>query len=87
MILRVSGKAFLIVVALLVSAAKLHGQRTLTPMAATQELNRCLSVLRVAASRRGSAAPCPRQVRRSADAVDMDPKLKASLRRSELQPH
>jgi hypothetical protein len=75
-ILRLSGKAFLILAALLVSAAKLHAQHhALTPMAATQELNRCLTVVRAAASRRGSAAQCPRQIRRTDNVSDPRPGL------------
>ena len=63
-LLQVSAKGFLILAAMLVSAAKLQSHHgALSPMAATQELNRCLTCVRVAASRRGSAAPLSKQLR------------------------
>ena len=55
MILRLSGKVFLITAACVICAVRLHSQRAITPMAATQELNRCLSFMRAASSRKGSS--------------------------------
>ena len=52
MVLRLS-RAFLIAAAALACASKLHGQNRLTPMIASQELNRCLSVVRAAARKGG----------------------------------
>lgn len=81
MILRASAKGFLIVAAMLVSAAKLQSEHALTPMGATQELNRCLTCVRVAASRRRSAAPLSKQLRRRNDAADRRPAaIDASVR-------
>jgi hypothetical protein len=54
-ILRLSGKVFLITAACVSCAARLHSQRAITPMAATQEVNRCLSVMRAASSRKGGS--------------------------------
>ncbi|MDQ3212970.1 MAG: hypothetical protein M3Q85_09875 [Acidobacteriota bacterium] len=53
MILRLS-RAFLIAAAAIACASKLHAQNRLTPVIASQELNRCLSVVR-AAARKGTA--------------------------------
>jgi hypothetical protein len=78
-ILKASAKGFLIVAAMLVSAAKLQSERGLNPMAATQELNRCLTCVRVAASRRGSAAPLTKQLRRRCEAADPRPAAIVSL--------
>jgi hypothetical protein len=78
-ILRESANAFLIVAAMLVSGAKLHAEHALTPMAATRELNRCLTCVRIAASRRGGAAPLAKQVRRHGDAADRRPTVTVSL--------
>ena len=85
--LRPSGKAFLIVAALLICGAKLHSQRSVTPMAATQELNRCLAFVRAAASRRGSAAPATAQRRKRANAADRRPAVNVSQEDCALQPH
>ena len=41
---------------LLVCAGRMHAQRTAAPERMTQELNRCLTVMRVAAARRRSTA-------------------------------
>jgi hypothetical protein len=51
-ILRLSGKALLITAACVVCAVKLHSKGVLTPATATQELNRCMSVVRAAATRK-----------------------------------
>jgi hypothetical protein len=83
-ILRLSAKGLLILAALLVSAAKLSQEGVLSPMAATQELNRCLTCVRVAASRRGSAAPLEKQLRRQNNASDRRPRVTASLPHSAL---
>ncbi len=53
-ILRFSCRALLIAAASLACASKLHAQNRLTPVLASQELTRCLSVVR-AAARRGGA--------------------------------
>lgn len=41
---------------LVVCAARLHAQRTAAPDRMTQEVNRCLTVMRVAAARRKSTS-------------------------------
>jgi hypothetical protein len=53
---RILGQVVLFAASVTVCAARLHGHN-LNPAAVTQELNRCLSAVRVAASRRGSSAP------------------------------
>jgi hypothetical protein len=50
--IRVSCNAVLIAAACLVAAARVHDPRVASPVAATQEINRCLSVLRAAAGSR-----------------------------------
>jgi hypothetical protein len=50
--LRVSCNALLIAAACLVTVARLHARGIASPLAATQEVNRCLSVLRAAAATR-----------------------------------
>jgi hypothetical protein len=44
----------LILIPLFTSAARLHAHSAQTPLAVTQELNRCLMIVRTAASRRGT---------------------------------
>ena len=44
----------LILIPLFTSAARLHAHSIQTPLAVTQELNRCLMMVRTAASRRGA---------------------------------
>ena len=44
----------LILIPLFTSAARLHAHSAQTPLAVTQELNRCLMMVRTAASRRGT---------------------------------
>jgi len=44
----------LILIPLFTSAARLHAHSIETPLAVTQELNRCLMMVRTAASRRGA---------------------------------
>ncbi len=85
--LRSSGKAFLILAAVLVAGTKLHSQRSLSPMAATQELNRCLAFVRAAAARRGSAAPVTAQIRRNADAADRRPSVTVPLEHCAPRTH
>ena len=68
---------------MLVSAAKLQSEHALTPMGATQELNRCLTCVRVAASRRRNAAPLAKQARRRNDAADRRPSAIAAAVRFE----
>ena len=53
------------------------------PMGATQELNRCLTCVRVAASRRRNAAPLAKQARRRNDAADRRPAAIAAAVRFE----
>jgi len=68
--LRASCNAVLITAACLASAARLrHGAPNV--VAATQEVNRCLSVVRVAAGSR-KLADCPRQAPQDADSLDKD---------------
>lgn len=55
------GQILLFAASVTVCAARLHGHN-LNPAAVTQELNRCLSAVRVAASRRGSSAPQARGI-------------------------
>lgn len=55
MLLRFSCRAFLIAAASVACASKLHTGNSLTPVLASQELNRCLSVVR-AAVRKGSGS-------------------------------
>jgi hypothetical protein len=50
------GKFVLIMVPLTVSGTRLHTHVVHTPADVTREVNRCLSVVRAAASRRGSTA-------------------------------
>jgi hypothetical protein len=52
-VLRLSCRALVIVAASLACAGKLRGHGPIPPVVATQELNRCLSVVR-AAARRGT---------------------------------
>lgn len=52
--LRVSCRAFLIAAASVACASRLHSRNSVTPAMASQELTRCLSVLR-AAARKGGA--------------------------------
>jgi hypothetical protein len=59
-IFRYSCRAVVIAAACIASAAKLHSRETVGPFVATQELNRCLSVVRAAARRtRGRAVNSP----------------------------
>lgn len=57
---------------LLVCAGRLHAQRTAPPERMTQELNRCLTVMRVAAARRRGTTETGGRVPRSV-AVDAAP--------------
>ena len=54
MVLRFLGQIVLFAASVTVCAGRLHGHH-LSPVAVTQELNRCLSAVRIAASRRGHA--------------------------------
>jgi hypothetical protein len=45
-------RSALVLLPLLVCAGRLHAQRSANPQRVTQEVNRCLTVVRVAASRR-----------------------------------
>ena len=53
-VLRLTCRAFVILAASLACAGKIRGHGPVVPVLATQELNRCLSVVR-AAARRGAA--------------------------------
>jgi hypothetical protein len=50
---KAAARTTLILIPLFTSAARLHAHSIQTPVAATQELNRCLMLVRTAASRRG----------------------------------
>jgi hypothetical protein len=63
-IFRYSCRAVVIAAACIASAAKLHSRDTVGPFVATQELNRCLSVVRAAARRTG-AVPSTARTRRA----------------------
>ena len=62
--LRTSCNVVLIAAACLVTVAKLHNRGVASPMAATQELNRCLSVLRAAAAAKSLQDTTGRRSRR-----------------------
>jgi hypothetical protein len=49
---RLGWSAVIFVPLLLVCGSRLYGQRSGSPQGVTQEVNRCLTVIRVAASRR-----------------------------------
>ncbi len=51
--LRLSCRALVIIAAALACAGKIRGHGPVVPVIATQELNRCLSVVRAAARRGG----------------------------------
>jgi hypothetical protein len=50
--LRVLTRSALVLLPLLVLAGRLHAQRTASPQGMTQDVNRCLTIVRVAATRR-----------------------------------
>jgi hypothetical protein len=50
-VLRFSCRAFVIIAAALICAGKFRGHGPVMPVVATQELNRCLSVVRAAVRR------------------------------------
>jgi len=52
--LRFATRTALILIPLTTSAARLHAHTVQTPVSVTQELNRCLLLVRSATSRRGS---------------------------------
>jgi hypothetical protein len=58
-ILRLSCRALLIAAACVVCAAKLHSRGVVPPIVATQELNRCLSLVVRAAARKGRPECAP----------------------------
>lgn len=53
MLFRAAARTTLILIPLISSAARLHAHSIQTPLAVTQELNRCLLMVRTGASRRG----------------------------------
>jgi hypothetical protein len=59
-IFRFSCRAFLIAAASVACASKLHAQNSVTPVTASQELNRCLSVVRAAARKGGTSGAVAR---------------------------
>jgi hypothetical protein len=61
--LRVSCKALLITAACLVAAAKLYGR--VNPLVASQEVNRCLSVVRAAAAAKSLQDATSKRTRRA----------------------
>ena len=63
--LRVSCNAVLIAAACFVSGAKLHNHAVASPLAASQEVNRCLSVLRAAAGTRSLQDATTKRARRT----------------------
>ncbi len=54
MFFKAATRTTLILIPLFTSAARLHAHSAQTPLAVTQELNRCLMMVRTAASRRGT---------------------------------
>ena len=58
-ILRLSCRALLIAAACVVCAVKLHSRGAVPPIVATQELNRCLSLVVRAAARKGRPECAP----------------------------
>jgi hypothetical protein len=56
-VFRYIGKAFLILIPLTVSIARLHSSGVGTPTEVTRDVTRCLSVVRAAATRRGQSGP------------------------------
>jgi hypothetical protein len=63
--LQLSCRALLIAAACLASAAKLHARGTVSPIVATQEVNRCLSVVRAASAAKGGHGCPTTRVRRA----------------------
>jgi hypothetical protein len=63
---RLLGSAIVFVPLLLICAGRLNAQRGATPQGMTQEVNRCLTVMRVAASRRKNGEDGRRQEKRRA---------------------
>lgn len=55
--LRIVCHVFVLAAACLVTGAKLRHQGAACPLATTQEVNRCLSLLRAASERRGPSEP------------------------------
>lgn len=62
---RVSCKAMLITAACLVAAARLYSGCAGNPVAATQEVNRCLSVVRAAAAAKSLQNATSKRTRRA----------------------
>jgi hypothetical protein len=52
--LKLATRTALILIPLTTSAARLHAHAVQTPLGVTQEVNRCLLIVRTAASRRGA---------------------------------
>ena len=60
------GKAALILVPLAIVGMRLHARANRTPAEVTGEVNRAISLVRVAASKRGSGAPASQPPRSAA---------------------
>ena len=56
-------RAFLMIIPLLICASRVHGHAVATPGALTQEVNRCLTMVRIAATRRSPTKVAARCVR------------------------
>jgi hypothetical protein len=54
-LIKAATRTILILIPLATSVVRLHAHAVQTPLGVTQELNRCLLIVRTAASRRGSA--------------------------------
>ena len=54
MFIRLATRTILILIPLTTSAARLHAHTVETPVGVTQEVNRCLLIVRSATSRRGT---------------------------------
>jgi hypothetical protein len=63
--LRLSCKALLILAACAAAAAKLHSRGVVSPLLATQEVNRCLSVVRAAAASKSLHDATSKRTRRA----------------------
>lgn len=62
----------LVLIPLLVCAGRLHARRSAAPEGMTQEVNRCLSVVRAATSRRRHASELGDRVMRLRNGIALD---------------
>jgi hypothetical protein len=58
-------RAFLIFIPLVICASRVHGHAVATPGALTQEVNRCLTLVRIAATRRSPTKVATRYATRA----------------------